>query len=102
MKPRDLRVFRVLRHVDQAIVSAGGIETGGHQPPNAQLAHIAEGHRRAGGLLGRPWCREPSATRLVPSKPVGAISRARPVGDANGTTVAALNVGVISAQERLC
>jgi hypothetical protein len=36
----------------QRIVTAGIVEAGRDQPLHAQLAHIAERHRRPGGVLG--------------------------------------------------
>jgi hypothetical protein len=42
----------IVRYIQQRFMSASGIETGHQQPMHAEFAHIAEGHRWAGWLLG--------------------------------------------------
>ena len=49
---RHLGLGRIARHVDQCAVTAGIVEAGRDQVVHAQLAHVAERHRRAGGVLG--------------------------------------------------
>ena len=51
-KPRDLSISRIVRHVDQRGVPAGIVETRRNQVLHAELAHVAERHRRAGGVPG--------------------------------------------------
>ena len=51
-KPRNLYVGRIARHVDQALVPAGIVEARRNQPCYAQLAPVAERHRRTGRVLG--------------------------------------------------
>jgi hypothetical protein len=47
-EPRDGRVGRVARHVDQRLVTAGVVEAERYQVMNALLVHVRERHRRAG------------------------------------------------------
>jgi hypothetical protein len=49
---RHFDIVGKLRHVDQRRVTAGVIQAGRNQPLHAECAHVAEGHRRAGRLLG--------------------------------------------------
>jgi hypothetical protein len=48
LKRRDLDVVGVARHVDDRLMSAGVVQAGGDQVMHALLAHVAEGHGRAG------------------------------------------------------
>ena len=54
LEPRNWRVTRIALHVDQRLVAAGVVQAIGDQVMHAQLAHVAERHRRGGfvALLG--------------------------------------------------
>ena len=52
LAPRHFGILRVLRHVDQPLVSARWVEAVGNKPLLAELAHVAERHRAPGGCLG--------------------------------------------------
>jgi len=54
---------RTGRYVDEALVSARIVEAGGDKVLHAEMAHIAERHRRAGRVLGVHWRRNPSNRR---------------------------------------
>ena len=47
-EPRHLGLDRIARHVDQRLMAARVVEAEGDQVLHAQLAHVAERHRRAG------------------------------------------------------
>jgi hypothetical protein len=48
---RDWRIWRVARHVDQRLVTAGVVEAERYQVMNALLVHVGEVHRRAGRVF---------------------------------------------------
>ena len=51
-EPRHLGLGRIARYVDQCGMSAGIVQTERDQVLHAEIAHVAERHRRAGGVLG--------------------------------------------------
>ena len=51
-KPRHFSLGWISRYIDQTLVSAGVVQAGRKQPLHAELAHVAERHRRAGGCFG--------------------------------------------------
>ena len=48
LSANDGNIVRKLRHVHQTLVPTRWVEALGDQPCNAELAHVAERHRRAG------------------------------------------------------
>jgi len=51
-EPRDWRVRRVARHVDQRLVTAGVVKAERYQVINTLRSHIRKVHRRAGWVIG--------------------------------------------------
>jgi hypothetical protein len=63
-KGRDLDLIRVVINTDDGLMAARMVEAVNRETANALFAHIAQGHRRAGWVLGvhsmifspRPFC----------------------------------------------
>jgi hypothetical protein len=51
-KRRHFGIVRIFRRINQALVAAGVVKAGRDKSLHAEVAHVAEGHRLAGRVLG--------------------------------------------------
>jgi len=64
---RHLGIVGIFRHVDEALMSAGIAEAGGDEMMHAEMAHVAQRHRRTLRVLGliRSLCRPAAQERTA-------------------------------------